>query len=59
MFKRNLESARQLQLQQANDKHRLLYHQPEVYSLGSLEQVQAYYQGRFIDGADRAYYYDD
>ena len=58
MFKRNLESVRQLQVQQANNKRRLPYHQPKVYSLGSLEQVQAYFEGTTIDGADRAYFYN-
>ncbi len=58
MFKRNLESASQLKVQQANDKRRLPYRQPEVYSLGSLEQVKSYYEGAYIDGSDRAYYYN-
>ncbi len=34
------------------------YRRPEIYSLGSLEQVQAYYHGRFRDGPRSSYWYD-
>lgn len=58
MFQRNLKSATHLKAQQADGNRCLPYSQPKVYSLGSLEQVKAYYQGAYIDGADRAYYYN-
>lgn len=59
MSKQNLESASfsQPQLPQFKTSKRLPYRQPEVYSLGSLEQVQAYYDGERLDGPSPAYYY--
>ena len=47
MSKQNLDS---LKSQLANTSKRLPYRQPEVYSLGSLEQVQANYTGTIYDG---------
>lgn len=34
------------------------YRQPEVYSLGSLEKVQSYYDGYYSDGPSSSYWYD-
>jgi hypothetical protein len=55
MSKQNLDS---LKSQLANTSKRLPYRQPEVYSLGSLEQVQSYYEGSYYDGPNSWYYYD-
>ena len=55
MSRRNLKSPRQLSLRLDTTSKRLPYRQPEVYSLGSLEQVQAYAQGYGTD-ATRWYY---
>ncbi|MBH8566120.1 hypothetical protein I8748_28850 [Nostoc sp. CENA67] len=57
MFKQNLESSIELLRQQAKNDKRLPYRQPEIYSLGSLEQVQAFYRGTLVDGPNSAYYY--
>jgi hypothetical protein len=57
MSKRNLESStQQAQVKQVKASNRLPYNQPEVYSLGSLEQVQSG-QGKQLDGSDSLYYY--
>ncbi len=58
MSKRNLESAKQTQLQPAKTRKRLPYRQPEVYSLGFLEQVQSHNIGADYDGPDELYYYN-
>ncbi len=55
MSRQNLESPRRLGLQLDSTTKRLPYRQPQVYSLGSLEQVQAYAQGYGTD-ATRWYY---
>lgn len=57
MFKQNLESSTYLLKQLTNTDKPLPYRQPEIYSLGSLEQVQAYNSGSRVDGPNRAYYY--
>ncbi len=36
---------------------RLTYYQPELYSFGSIEQVQSYYQGAYLEGPDSQYWY--
>jgi hypothetical protein len=58
MFKQNLESSTKLLRQLAKTDKRLPYRKPEIYSLGSLEQVQAYYEGNMVDGPDSVYYYN-
>lgn len=58
MFQQNLESSTQLLRQQAKNDKRLPYRQPEIYSLGSLEQVQAFHTGSLVDGPNSAYYYN-
>jgi hypothetical protein len=58
MFKQNLESSTKLLRKIAKTNKLLPYRQPEIYSLGSLEQVQAYYEGNMVDGPDTAYYYN-
>ena len=57
MSKQNLEPAQQAQVKQVKASNRLPYHQPEVYSLGSLEQVQASADGNANDGPDTSYWY--
>ncbi|MGB5635812.1 MAG: hypothetical protein WBM86_23945 [Waterburya sp.] len=57
MSKKNSISLKKIQLQQATTNKRLIYRQPEVYSLGSLEQVQGGYDGSFYDGSGTGYYY--
>lgn len=34
-----------------------VYSQPKIYSLGSIDQVQSYYQGRYIEGPNERYWY--
>jgi hypothetical protein len=58
MFKQNLESSTKLLRQLAKIDKRLPYRKPEVYSLGSLDRVQAYYQGNMVDGPDSTLYYN-
>jgi hypothetical protein len=58
MFKQNLESSTKLLRQLAKIDKRLPYRKPEVYALGTLEQIQAYYEGNMVDGPDTAYYYN-
>jgi hypothetical protein len=48
MSKQNLDNSK---------KSKLSYHQPKVYLLGSLEQVQAYYCPEYLDGPDVSTYY--
>lgn len=55
MSKKNSLSQKKIQLQQATTNKRLPYRQPEVYSLGSLEQVQSYPEGYGTD-ATQWYY---
>lgn len=57
MFKQNLESSTALLRQLTKTDNRLPYRQPEIYSLGSLEQIQAYNSGSMVDGPNSAYYY--
>lgn len=57
MFKHNLESSTELLRQLAKTDKRLPYRQPEVCSLGTLEQIQARYQGSTFDGPDKSYWY--
>ncbi len=52
---KNLEPLRRLASQLDSTSKQLPYYQPKVYSLGSLEQVQAYAQGYGTD-ATRWYY---
>ena len=56
MSKQNLESLKRSKLKLAKTSKRLSYRQPEVYSLGSLEQVQAAQAGEDYDGPDASYY---
>lgn len=37
--------------------HKLPYRQPQIYSLGSLDKVQAYYTGTSYDGPNSWYWY--
>lgn len=64
MSHQNLEFFNQLQLQSANASlnsngtgNRSAYRQPEVFSLGSLEKVQAYYKQPHYDGPNSWYTY--
>jgi hypothetical protein len=57
MSKRNSEPAQQAQIKQVKASNRLPYHQPEMYSLGTLEEVQAGQQGNKYDGPENLYYY--
>ena len=54
MSKQNLDSLKQSQL--LNTNKRLPYCPPQLYFLGLLEQVQAYYDGQQYDGPDSSYY---
>ena len=56
MSQQNLESLKRSKLKLAKTSKRLSYRQPEVYSLGSLEQVQAGPEGPDYDGPDASYY---
>lgn len=58
MFKQNLESSTELLIQLIKTEKRLPYRQPEIYSFGSLEQVQAYYRGSMFDGPNSPYNYN-
>jgi len=55
MSKQNLAA---LKSQLAKLGKQITYHKPEVYSLGSLEKVQAYYHGFYTDGDGSSYWYD-
>lgn len=55
MSRQNLEYIKRLALPLDNTSKRLPYYQPKVYSLGSLEQVQAYAEGYGTD-ATKWYY---
>jgi hypothetical protein len=57
MSKQNLESVQQVQVKPVKASNRLPYHRPEMYSLGSLEEVQAGQQGNKYDGPENLYYY--
>jgi hypothetical protein len=41
---------------ETSKKSKLSYHQPKVYLLGSLERIQAYYDGYYTDGPDVSTY---
>ena len=60
MSKKNLISRKQTRLSQAKVQAKVSelipYRQPEVYYLGSWEQVQGAYQGRMTDGVEGYYY---
>jgi hypothetical protein len=58
MFKQNLESSTKLLRQLAKTDKRLPYRKPEVYALGTLEQIQAGYQGSQLDGPDTSYWWE-
>lgn len=55
MSKQKLDSLKRLSSHSDNTSKRLVYRQPKVYSLGSLEQVQAYAEGYGTD-ATQWYY---
>jgi hypothetical protein len=57
MCKKNSKASRELGLQLTKLNQKLSYRQPEVFVLGSLKQVQSYYEGGSYDGPDRSYYY--
>ncbi|MBD2521405.1 hypothetical protein [Nostoc sp. FACHB-133] len=57
MFKQNLESSTELLRQLTKTDKRLPYRQPEIYSLGTLEQIQAGYQGSANDGPNTSYWW--
>jgi hypothetical protein len=57
MFNQNLESSTKLLRQLTNTDKPLPYRQPEIYSLGSLEQIQARYQGSAMDGPNASYWW--
>ncbi|MBD2344395.1 hypothetical protein [Anabaena subtropica] len=57
MFKQNLEFSTELLRQLTNTDKPLPYRQPKIYSLGSLEQIQAYNSGSMVDGPIGALYY--
>jgi hypothetical protein len=42
---------------ETSKKSKLSYRQPKVYLLGSLEKIQAYYEGYYADGPDVSTYY--
>ncbi len=55
MSKKNLDA---LKSQLTKIGKQIPYRQPEVYSLGSLEKVQSYYEGPYYDGPSYTYYYE-
>ncbi len=64
MSNQNLEFQERSEMQIVNsnqkDKilNRLKYRQPQMYSFGSLETVQAYHSGRLVDGSSGQYFYN-
>ncbi len=64
MSNQNLESQGRSEMQIVNsnqkDKisNRIKYRQPQMYSFGSLETVQAYYSGSYVDGSSGQYFYN-
>ena len=64
MSNQNLEFQERSEMQivnsNQNDKipNRLKYRQPQMYSFGSLETVQAYYSGSYVDGSSGQYFYN-
>lgn len=62
MLQRFLKKTTQVQLQRSNQlvekkDECLFYSSPKVHSLGSLDQVQADYQGNYIEGPNSWYFY--
>lgn len=58
MFKQNLDSSTKLLKQLAKIDEPLPYRKPEVYSLATLEQVQAGYSGSELDGPNTSYWWE-
>jgi hypothetical protein len=53
-----LSSSQSRDIWQPSDRQRVLYHKPELFSLGSVEQIQSYYTGHYYDGPNSWYWYD-
>ena len=56
MSKKNSISPKQTRLSQGKISKLISYRQPEVYYLGSWEQVQGAYEGNIADGVEGYYY---
>ena len=65
MSRKNLELMRMQEFKTRNTCNKnnqtsdqLNYHEPIVYSLGSVEKIESYYNGSYYDGPNSSYYYE-